>query len=284
MMCAISTSAPPPRSPWPQHPDANPPADPEKGGAGLGVVGKALGALMDLPRPTRNKPLSGEQVDEIRAALQPGDVLLESNDEYPGWELNAKLLLKSDWVHAALYIGNDTIVDATTERNGVNTIDVKGFCKTHHLAVLRPQYKTEDDRRAALQYAQDSIGIPYDYDWRLDNKTLYCTEFVANALQAGPNPINVPLTHVKLARSDMYSPQSFMKMPELTPVWSNGSCYYLNLAQRARPFALQAGLGTAAWAGVRALGASPGIALAAGIAVGGGLFIGSMWRIMHRKP
>jgi uncharacterized protein YycO len=272
---APETAGPP--SPWPQHPDAK---APEGGGMNLGLAGKILGVIMDLPRPTARKMLSPEQVQEIKQALQPGDVILEANDEYPGWEVNAKLLLKSDWVHAALYVGNDTIIDATTERNGVATVSVDDFSKCHHLAVLRPAYKTDADKQAALKYAHDSIGIPYDFDWRLDNKALYCTEFVANALKAGPNPIEIPTTHA--LGQDIISPQTFLQRPELTTVWTTGSNYWGNLLARSRPFAVQAGIGTAVGFGASALGAGPVVATALGVAVGGALFAGSMWRIAHR--
>lgn len=267
-----------PASPWPEkHGTAA--AEPEDG-IELGLGGKILGVLMDMPRPTARKKLTPEQVAEIQQTLAPGDVILETNDEYPGWQLNAKLLLKSDWVHAALYVGNNTIVDSTTERNGVAPIQVEDFCHCHHLAIIRPEYKTDADLQAALKYAQDKTGTPYDFDWSLSNNTLYCTEFVADALAAGPNPIHVATR--KVLGQEMVSPQAFLQSPEMKTVWSTGSNYYSNLAYRARPFAVQAGIGVGTGLIASALGAGPGVAAALGVAAGGALFVGSMMRIYKR--
>jgi len=282
-MIAQTLTVQAPRSPWPDSPSAPKaprPPDAPQDGIKLGLAGKVLGVLMDMPRPTRNKKLSAEQVEEIRASLQPGDVLLETNDEYPGWQVNAKLFLKSDWVHAALYVGNDKIIDSTTERNGVAETTLKNFSNCHHLAVIRPSYKSEADRQAALQYARDKIGTPYDFDWNLSNNTLYCTEFVANALAAGPNPIKIDT--MKAVGQEMVSPRAFLENSELKTVWTTGSNYWLNFAQRARPFLLQSALGVGAGVAASALGAGPALATAAGVVVGGGLFLGSMWRIYKR--
>jgi len=188
---APPAAAPAPRSPWPEHPSASS-AQPATGSSGdgvtLGAAGKLLGFIMDMPRPTHNKMLSPEQITEIKQTLQPGDVLLETNDNYPGWQVNAKLVLKSDWVHAAIYVGNNTIIDSTTERHGVNKISVEDFGKCHHLAVIRPNYKTDADKQAALDYAEKSIGIPYDFDWRLDNNTLYCTRIRGQRIEGRSEP------------------------------------------------------------------------------------------------
>lgn len=280
---STAAEAPGPRSPWPESASRPPAPQDEVEVQGLGALGKALGYIMDMPRPTRNKMLSGEQIEEIRQTLQPGDVLLETNDEYPGWQLNAKLFLKSDWVHAALYVGNGQIIDATTERNGVAPIDLDRFAKCHHLAVIRPHYKTEQDRDAAVQYAHASIGVPYDYDWSLDNDTQYCTEFVANALKAGPNPIEVPTMRVAVTGQDMVSPNAFLESPEMHTVFTTGSNYYMNMLQRARPFALQCALGASAGLLAGMVGAGPAVSTAIGVAVGGALFIGSMHRIRVRE-
>src|SRR5690606_38898520 len=148
-------------------------------------------------------------------------VLVESNDDRPGWQVSARLAQGSNWVHAGLYVGNGQVIDATTQRGGVAVRSLEEFARTHNLAAVRPRYASEADRKAALARAEAALGTPYDYEWRLDNGRFYCGELVAECLAAGPNPIVIPT--VPTVTGAQVSAKTLVESPQVQPLWSTGS-------------------------------------------------------------
>lgn len=125
-----------------------------------------------LYKPSHHK-VTGPQVRNVLRTVLPGDILLRRYDRY----LNT-LLTPGFWGHAAMYVGNDEVVHAVSK--GVIGEDILSFCRTDSICVLRAI-----DEHAALvpeavnkAKAIERIHPPYDYDFKNNNGSYYCTEFV----------------------------------------------------------------------------------------------------------
>lgn len=155
------------------------------------VIGKAVLSLFNIPIPTTSKYITQEQKEEVSRLLQPGDILLETNNEYPGWQLGEKLFLKTDWTHLAMYMGDGKIAEATPERKKFSAkVTLNEFLDAYHVAVARPNYKTEEDKLSALKYMKNAEGAPYDYAMDVnDESKLYCSEAPYHALRKMPHPL-----------------------------------------------------------------------------------------------
>lgn len=137
--------------------------------------------------------LSGKKRAQIKQILRPGDLLLETNNQYPGWQFASRLMVGGDWVHSAMYVGNGFVVDIGT-KPVVAMIELDEFLKTTDVAIYRPHYKTPEDVKAATAFVADCLGMPFNttFDHR-DRKSFYCTQLIARALLAMPNPITLAL-------------------------------------------------------------------------------------------
>lgn len=151
---------------------------------------RALDTRFALPGKQLLSPQTRASIKEI---LQPGDLLLETNNQYPGWQFAARLTVGGDWVHSAMYVGNGFVVDIGT-KPVVAMIELDEFLKTTDVAIYRPLYVTLEDRRAAIAFVFDNLGMPFNttFDHR-DQGSFYCTQLIARALHAMPNPIDLAL-------------------------------------------------------------------------------------------
>jgi hypothetical protein len=56
--------------------------------------------------------------------------------------------------------------------------------------IIRPPYQSPEDAAAAVEFAHDMIGKPYNIFFKTgDQKSFYCTDLVRQALLNMPNPI-----------------------------------------------------------------------------------------------
>jgi hypothetical protein len=121
----------------------------------------------------------------LKAAIQPGDVLLVDGDQHVSQAI--KYLTMSPWSHSALYVGDallrrdptlrrsmqrkfgrearHLIIEALVERGVV----VSPLVKYLHLnlRICRPTGLTSEDRETVLDYAISRIG------WRYDRRNLF---------------------------------------------------------------------------------------------------------------
>src|SRR5438128_2023355 len=70
---------------------------------------RALSELMpilDIRIPSLSRPLTPAQRETIKSLLQPGDLLLNTDNSYPGWQIAEKIAFNSSWTHIGLYIGD----------------------------------------------------------------------------------------------------------------------------------------------------------------------------------
>jgi len=129
-----------------------------------------------LERPAAGyEPFTPSDPDALRAALEPGDVLLvEGNTHIAGV---IKYLTQSTWSHAALYVGpiGDRVSEdgeplVLVEANigvGVVAAPLSKYAR-FHTRICRPVGLTEDDRARVCVYAAERIGFDYDVKNILD--------------------------------------------------------------------------------------------------------------------
>lgn len=81
--------------------------------------------------------------------------------------------------HSLIYVGSNTFIHAIA--NGVELIHAdEVFAKYDTMAITRPN---EEFTQAAISYAYEQLGRPYDYDFNEGSDAFYCSELVASAYQ-----------------------------------------------------------------------------------------------------
>ncbi|MGC4122715.1 MAG: YiiX/YebB-like N1pC/P60 family cysteine hydrolase [Myxococcales bacterium] len=123
--------------------------------------------------------LDAAAVQKLGQVLQPGDVILRRTDG-----TTSNWFIPGYWGHAALYAGNGTIVDATT--HDVRRIGLEDFCKEGDaVIVVRPKGAQPEQIAKAIDYAQEQVGKPYDFDLDFEDEGRFtCTELVETALKS----------------------------------------------------------------------------------------------------
>ena len=127
------------------------------------------------------EPFTPSDPEALRAALQPGDVLLvEGNNHISGV---IKYLTQSTWSHAALYVG--PIGDRATadgeplvlvEANigqGVVAAPLSKYAR-FHTRICRPTQLDDEDRARVCAYAAERIGFDYDLKNIIDLMRYLC--------------------------------------------------------------------------------------------------------------
>lgn len=216
---------------------------------------------MGLPVPTTAPRLTPDQCAQVKQQLQPGDVILQSDDGYPGWQIAERVAVGADFTHVALYAGDGDVIDADSGV-GVSRHDVDEILAAHRIAVVRPRYASEVDRSAAVAYAQRMVGRPFDAVFNTaDDGAFYCAELVRNALASMPHPIALPV--VKALGLDVVTPDAVRHIPEVDLVWTSGGSFPQSMAGHW-PVAASGLVGAALLGGVSGpLGAAAGFAVGA---------------------
>jgi uncharacterized protein YycO len=219
-----------------------------------GAAGTAFTNVLDIRVPTTTKPITPERREQILKLVQPGDIILETNNAYPGWQRFEMITMGSNYTHAAMYEGDGKFLEATTGGEaGVIRSDLREYLEGPILMeIIRPPYKTPEDRQAAIDYCRAQLGKPYDSGFTLDDdgKSIYCAELVYRALQACPNKIDTPL--IKTLGRKAVAPDSFEGIEGAQIVYSDNSRFWKNMATHW-PVAL----GAAASAAAAGLAAGP---------------------------
>jgi hypothetical protein len=131
-------------------------------------VGRVLARYLEKPAQGY-KPFVPSDPQALRAALQPGDVLLIEGSNHIAGVI--KYLTQSTWSHAALYcgpIGDRVSTDGEplvlVEANigeGVVAAPLSKYIR-YHTRICRPIGLTADDRARVCAYAAERIGFDYD--------------------------------------------------------------------------------------------------------------------------
>ena len=170
------------------------------------VVSMAVSRFRFKERPPHRGLISPRQLEDLRAELKPGDILIERRNWYI-----SNTLLPGFWPHAALYLGSyeelSKLGVAADPRAAPHMSDFQGqdelgndfavleaigegvvFTSFEHsvgeadaVAVLRP-ILSEDDLREALSRALSHRGKEYDFDFDFETTDrLVCTELIFRA-------------------------------------------------------------------------------------------------------
>ena len=114
--------------------------------------------------------VSGYDIEHIMGIIKPGDVLLRGYNKY----LDGKFIPdKRGYSHAGLYVGKNMVVHAVSPT--VEICHIIDFCEADRIMVLRPS----DGQVMATATAIGKIGMPYDFDFKIDWNKLYCFELIA---------------------------------------------------------------------------------------------------------
>ncbi|HBN09359.1 MAG TPA: hypothetical protein DD435_12160 [Cyanobacteria bacterium UBA8530] len=127
-----------------------------------------------------SRALTKEMADTVLPQMKPGDLLLRRTDYG-----SANMAIPGFYGHAAVYVGDGTIIDATT--HGVRKISVQDFfAEGDHAMVIRPKAMTEENADKTVKFLEQQVGKVYDYDLDDDNNDRFtCTELASKAMQAG---------------------------------------------------------------------------------------------------
>jgi len=241
-----------------------------------GKIPTTLSKLMSLKLPTTTPIFSEKEREKVLSLIQPGDIIIDTDDLYPTWQFIEKLAFGSNYTHASFYEGNGNIIEATPEsvlgKEGVVRTPLREYLTGRmHIKVIRPRYKTPEDRQAAINYVRSQLNKHYDSDLETkDDKALYCTELIYNALKSMPNPIYAKVTKVPLYGKDVVGPNAFEDLPEAQVVYDNGGSYWQSIWNRYPAYI------AAAAASITA-GLTMGATAAVGALFAGGLAALSIW-------
>jgi Permuted papain-like amidase enzyme, YaeF/YiiX, C92 family len=173
---------------------------------------------------------------EIRSLLQPGDVLMESHNAYPYSQIVAKLLFGTNWIHAALYIGDEKVVHSGRKPH-VTLDPLEEFLHTTDVAIYRPNYVKNEDRDAAISYAEKAVGKPFNIT--LDDThghSFYCTQLISEALLSMPDPIN--LAHRRVLWKSIIPPVAVETSKDFKFIWSSHPDFVRNIGTHIPGIAL----------------------------------------------
>ena len=221
------------------------------------MINKLVGTTLSLLSnrvPSTLPEMSEERRQELLDPLEPGDIVMTTVGTLPGWSNMDYWLLDSHHVHCGLYAGDGKFYEAAGK--GVRLAEADEFFHGRmKAAALRPDYKTALDREVAQAYCHQQLGKPFDRYFKLqDDKALYCSELLHNALKSMPNPIDSP-THKIPLRGDLgVPPDGFLRIPgkllydEKSNYWTNALHHWPVLASAAAGAALGVVAGSAALA------------------------------------
>ena len=242
-------------------------------------------SVLDVRVPTVSKGMSPETRQEILDNLQPGDVILETNNAYPNWQRLERLAFRSSFTHAAIFEGwqdgKPMLLEATTgDPSGAGVVRTNLEEYLHgpvQVGVVRPDYKTPEDREAALQFARAQLGRPYDSGFNYkDDSTFFCSELVDKALRSCPNPVEAETSRALGFGRVTIAPDAFLRLPNAKQFGDKPN-FYANMVSHW-PVALSAAGGATAGAVLGGLGGG-----AVGLAVGllGSICVGNKIQTGH---
>jgi Orthopoxvirus protein of unknown function (DUF830). len=164
--------------------------------------------------------------------IQPGDIILYTDKNFPIWQLIMKVFGKSNYNHAGIYEGNGYVIEATTgypNNSRVVRTNIGTFLSGYKsVCVLRPPYESNTDRLDSLNFVRRQLGKSYDF--RLDSTdddSVYCTELVAKAI--GKSGIVTPLFTFR--GRDFYRPDDFRRIEKIDTIYGEPIIFWTEMVQ-----------------------------------------------------
>lgn len=214
--------------------------------------------------PSSQTPMTEEEKQQILEKIQPGDVLLTYASHRPNLGHLEYWTTGADYTHCALYEGYGRIIETLGDEVMRSPL-IERLQGPIKVAVVRPPYKSFQDRAYVIREAKKLIGTPYDYKFDNDDeKELYCSEFIEVAMKKVDPGLDVP--DVKFFGREITAPDGFAQMKGAKLIHDGRSNYWANQRHQWPMY-----LGAAAGAG---LGATIGASLGAAVSPGLGAVIG----------
>jgi uncharacterized protein YycO len=174
---------------------------------------------------TSHEKLSESHCQAIQKIIQPGDILVTTQDSTLSTEVPQFLLGGSGeggWVHGAIYTGDGNLVESNGYFGQVVMRPLKdSLAVSEHVTVLRPHYRDEAQRQEVVADAMRRMGEPYGFDTHLDPSSYYCTEFVYHVLKENAPQIQVEPS--KFLRLRAVTGDDLVKSKDMDTLYSTGS-------------------------------------------------------------
>jgi uncharacterized protein YycO len=128
--------------------------------------------------------VKGDNIRKLINVLRRGDVILTSYDHYLGY-------LFMHWGHAGVYVGQDK--RGRLQRvihmmgSGIQNEDILTFSRKDHMMILRCPDLIRAEKAAEVALKLWDEKVDYDYDFKLGNKTMYCSELVWHVYDEDPS-------------------------------------------------------------------------------------------------
>jgi len=137
-----------------------------------------FGSIVLYPRPMFvmfyggvHYKIKGPDLRHIIDALEPGDILLRTYDNYL-----SSIVIPGYWSHAAMYVGDDEVIHVGGD--GIVKEDILTFTRCDDIAILRINDEERINVAIAKAFEYLAAGVKYDYDFeKSDDHKMYCTEF-----------------------------------------------------------------------------------------------------------
>jgi uncharacterized protein YycO len=178
----------------------------------IAFIGKTFGSIH---APWIRKNILYQDVMEMKGILEIGDIFLtRTNGEL------TTALIPGYYKHAAIYVGQDKIIDATGA--GVQKRWLADLAMhTDNICILRVNDYTPALGKKIVEYAYLQIGKKYDFEMNInDVSTFYCSELIFDSINgAVPNYLDLreSLGIDTLTPEDIYlAEKKFKKIYEKT--------------------------------------------------------------------
>lgn len=131
-------------------------------------IGKWIARYLSRPIPNY-QPFSTYEIPLLEEIMEPGDILLVEGNTRISKAI--KYLTQSTWSHSAFYAGEFTnqhtdsgelcpLVEAELN-DGVVAVPLSKY-RNFNIRICRPVGLTEEDRKKAITFMVDSLGLKYD--------------------------------------------------------------------------------------------------------------------------
>jgi uncharacterized protein YycO len=142
----------------------------------------------------RSYKCAGLNVDEIRPLLEPGMVILT----HKAYEMT-NLFINGYWTHTAIVTSEDSVVEAISR--GVVTKPLDKFLTTvDDFLILKPRFCGTESMKSASEHVKRFLGYPYNFTFRSEEDSVYCSELVFRAYSTTPEWDTItrtPAEHVR---------------------------------------------------------------------------------------
>jgi len=176
--------------------------------------------LFDLPICCFARKISNKERQKMLEVLESGDILLTTDKLFPLWEFLAAFLGSPNYSHAAIYEGEERVIEATTfhpSLQGVAQTAVQDFLSGRKkVCLIRPPFRSVEDKNAMMTWLRQQTGKPFDFYFRLEGENaMYCSKLVAKAMKVAGFKVNIK----RKFRREGYVPDAFLQMENANIVY-----------------------------------------------------------------